>query len=343
MARTPSSRRGAPSTRGLDDYGRSYRAGARITRWPVGNVYAGEVQPGGAPCTIIFPDVLGNEVEAFIRELNDEVARNRLLVGLPVLGATHVGMNLDRRAFLVLPPVTDGRSVEEHVRDEGPLRPLVALQVAVMLADALSRLHYRVRAVGEIRPWQVLLPQSRTETLRMFDLGVPRGLWKRTITPPRVDAHYTSPRVRAGHPPLAADDVHALGAVLHFMLCGDPPPLTDNPFPPNRAHLGPFASFIDGLLMQALTPDPDRGAEPFEDMRAFARALRGLRDLHRLSPAARAALLDQRGFGRRATGEVALIPGAERMPTGALGFIESDGPSFLTQADLESIEGLGPG
>ena len=42
---------------------------------------------------------------------------------------------------------------------------------------------------------------------------------------------------------------------------------------------------------------------------------------------------------RGPTEEALSIPGAERMPTGALGFVESDGPSFLTQADLESIEG----
>jgi len=337
MARIPD-RRGGPSTRGLDDYGRSYVAGKRLTRWPVGTVYAGEVKPSGARCTIVFPDVLPNEVESFVRGFADEVARNRLLVGLPIMGVTHVGLNLDRRAFLVLPPVADAESIEQRVRTHGPFAPLVALQIALLLADALGRLHYRVRALGEIRPWQVLLPADRRQALRMFDLGVPRGLWSHTITPPRVDAHYTAPSVRSGHAPTAVDDVYSVGALLHFMLCGDPPPPTANPFPPNRAHLGPFASFIDGLLMQAITPDPDRGAAPFEDMRALARALRGLRDLHRLSPTARKALLDAQGLGRGQR----VPPGAERMPTGALGFIESDGPSFLTQADLESIEGYGP-
>lgn len=331
MARTPDRRGGLP-THGLDDHGRSYAPGRRVTRWPVGTVYTGEVKPSGASCCLIFPDVLPNEIESFVRGFADEVARNRLLVGLPIIGVMHVGVNLDGRAFLVLPPVAEIESVEQRVRTHGPLAPLVALQIAVMLADALARLHYRVRAVGEIRPWQVLLPGNRRETLRMFDLGVPRGLFRHTITPPRVDAHYTSPAVRAGSPPTAVDDVYSVGAVLHFMLSGEPPPLTANPFPPNRGHLGPFASFIDGLLMQAITPDPDRGADAFEDMHAFARALRGLRDLHRLSPSARHALIGAQGLG----GE--RVPGAERMPTGALGFIESDGPSFLTQADLESIE-----
>ncbi|MCB9527031.1 MAG: hypothetical protein H6703_03750 [Myxococcales bacterium] len=318
-----------------DGYGRSYRAAQRLTRWPVGTVYRGEVLPSEAPCTIVFPDVLQSELGPFMREMKDEIARNRLLVGLPVLGATHVGQNLDHRAFVVLPPVAEAKNLEAHVRRSGPLKPLLALQIAVMIADALARLHYRVRALGELRPWQVLLPESRRESLRLFDLGIPRGLWKRTIAPPRLDPHFTSLSVQNGHAPTAADDVFVVGALLYFMLAGEPPPVGGSPFPPNRAALGPFASFLDGLLMQAMQPDPDRGAEPFDDMHRFARALRGARDLHRLSPSARQALLKRRAPVEEHVG----IPGAERMPTGALGFVESDGPSFLTQADLESIQG----
>lgn len=325
----------APPPAANDDYGRSYRAELRLTRWPVGTVFRGEVLPSGAPCTIVFPDVLQNELGAFLRELKDEVARNRLLVGLPVLGVTHGGENLDHRAFVVLPPVAEARNLEAHVRKVGPLKPLVALQIAVMLADALARLHYRVRAVGELRPWQVLLPENRRESLRLFDLGIPRGLWKRAISPPRVDPHFASPDVRAGQLPRPADDIYSVGALLYFMLAAEPPAVGGSVFPPNRSALGPFASFLDGLLLQSMQPDPDRGAAPFDDMTGFARALRGARDLHRLSPSARRALAKQRGPDDELIG----IPGAERMPTGALGFVESDGPSFLTQADLLSIEG----
>lgn len=319
----------------MDDGGRSYRAIKRITRWPVGTVYAGEIMPSGASCTVIFPDVLGGEVEAFLREWSEEIALNKLLAGLPILGATHAGQNIDRRAFVVLPPLTVGASLEEHVRSKGPFRPLVALQIAVMLADALGSLHNRMRAVGEIRPWQVLLPVSRRESLRLFDLGIPRGLWRRTISPPRLDGLYASPSVRAGRAPDIADDIYAIGALLFFMLTGEPPPRTGDPFPSERVDLGPFASYLDGVLLQAMAPDPDRGAESFGDTLRLARSLRGLRDLNRLSPSARKAVLKMRAEPERTP----VIPaGAQRMPTGALGFVVSDGPSFLTQADLETIE-----
>ncbi|MCA9540341.1 MAG: hypothetical protein KC620_15690 [Myxococcales bacterium] len=320
----------------LDDYGRSYRATRRVTRWPVGTLFAGEVLPSGAPCTLVFPDILASEVEAFVRELADEVARNRLLVGLPIMGIQHAGQTMEQRAFLVLPPLIDAPSLEERIRRQGPFDPLLALQVSVLLADAVARLHYRARALGELRPWQVLLPTNRREQLRLFDLGIPRGLHRRTIAPPRVDPHFASPAVREGEAPRAADDVYSVGALLYFMLTGEPPPLHAEPLPSRqRDTLGPFGSFLDGLVLQAIRPGQARGAEAFEDMNAFARGLRGLRDLHRLSGDATRSVLVVRGPERSAR----LPAGAEPLPIGAVGFIESDGPSFLTQAELESIEG----
>ncbi len=324
-----------PSARPEDAAGRSYRAVERVTRWPVGTVYAGEILPGGAPCSILFPDLVAGEVEAFMHDMADEVARNRLLVGLPVDGFVHVGQTIDRRPFLVLPPAT-ANHLEARIESQGPLAPLATLQVCVLLADALTRMHYRVRFLGELPPWTVLLPSDRSEELRMIDLGVTRGLFSRSVAPPTASQHFASPRVRAGGEPEAADDIYALGALLFFTLTGQTPPPRSPPYASRRRPLGLFGSFLDGLLVQSLTPE----AAPLRlpDMRMMARALRGLRDLHRLSRDAQRAVLMLRTEGRGARPPP--VPGAEAMPHSALGFVESDGPSFLTQAELESIEHL---
>jgi hypothetical protein len=276
--------------------------------------------------------------------------QSRLLVGLPVLSYVYAGQTLDRRAFGVLPVIT-GRTLADKVAADGPLTPVGALQVAVVIADATSRMHSRGRTLGELRPASVLLPSDRSETLRVVDLGIPRGLYKRTIAPPAVDPIYASPSVREGRMPRVADDLYALGAVLHFLLTGQDPPTPSAAAPfvlPSRVtRLGAFAAFVDGLVTAAMSaPGPQGNNERLHDMARFARALRGLRDLHRLSPTAQRTILALRPEGRGQRPPPA--PGVERDDADQLGFIETgqtrdDLPMLLSEEALESIEALSSG
>ena len=312
---------------------RKYRAGRRIGRWVVGNIYSGEELVSGDPVTVLFPDVVAGEVEPFMQALTDEIGRNRLLVGLPVVGYVYVGQTVDHRVFCVLPN-TEGDTLETFVRNRGTPPTVAAIQLAVLLADALMRLHYRSRFIGELRPWTVLLPSSRSEQLQVLDLGITRGLYQRTISPPRPSPNYASPNVREGGEPEVADDIYTLGALFYFALSGRHPP-PHGPALPSQVHdLGPFSTFLDGMVAQAMAPDPEKGIDPLPDMLAFSRALRGLRDLHRLSPEGQRAVLMLRAEGRGARPPP--VPGAQPPPESTLGFVE--GPLVLTGAELDSIE-----
>jgi hypothetical protein len=187
----------------------------------------------------------------------------------------------------------------------------------------------------------VLLPEDRSQPLRVVDLGVSRGLFAQCIAPPRPDARYASPRVVAGAFPDAHDDVHALGAFLRFLLTGLPP---GEKLPSRERPLGPFAHFLDGLVLAALsaTEAPDGGR--FPDMLQLARSLRGLRDLHRLSPQARRAVLSL--LPERSGSRPPPVPGQQRARTDeALGFVETrpgvaEPPAVLSEEALQSIETL---
>ncbi len=313
-----------------------YRVISRVGRWVVGNVYSGERLEDQTACTVLFPDVLPKDIRAFTAEVSDEIARNRLLAGLPIVGPAYVGQTTDRRVFLVLPDCS-GISLEQRIRERGPLNPGAAMQLAVLLSDALTRLHYRARYIGEIRPWMVLLPVHRHQRWRLLDLGISRGVFARTIKPPRVSPNYSSPAVREGAAPDAQDDVYALGALIYYMLTGHPAAPSGGMMPSRRnPALGAFQGYLDGIVLQATAPDPARNIQPYDSMLSMSRTLRGLRDLYRLTPAGQKAVLRLRSEqGQRPPP----VPGASPLPANALGFVESDGPSFLTQAELESIEG----
>ena len=66
------------------------------------------------------------------------------------------------------------------------------------------------------------------------------------------------------------------------------------------------------------------------------RALRGLRDLHLVSPSAQRAVLKLRGnaVGARPP----RLPGA--VDDALIGFMDTASPSFLTDTELESIESI---
>ena len=288
-----------------------YHAVERLGRWPVGQAYQGHAQPGG-PCTILFPEIVGAAIGPFISTFADEVARNRLLADLPVIGARHIGLDTKRRPFVVL-PLTAGPDLETLVHHSGPLSPLAALQIGVQLAEILIPLHERNRALGELRPWMIRLPAQRDQRLSILDLGLCRGLFSGLIRPPRPTV-YANEAVRAGQRPTAHDDLFALGAVIYFALTGLPP--TGAP-PSAHLRLGPFARLIDAAIMQALGGE---GPEPIGTMSQLAHHLRGLRDLHRLSPVARIVALRQHG---EQPNQPPRLPGTQPLPGGLLGFVEA--------------------
>jgi serine/threonine protein kinase len=297
---------------------RQYRAVERLGRWSVGNAYIGEILPGKAPCTIIFVDVVGPEVKTFIQTVQSAIQENHLLAGLPILTFQHVGETVDHKAFVVLPRIT-GRSLRDYIDAAGPMKPPAALQVGVVLADMLARLHARGRVLGEIRPSSVLLPRNRAEGLRVVDFGVVRGLFEGAITPPEASKHFTSLHVRGGGEPRPVDDIYALAAVVSYLIAGVPPGKKAKV----GVSLGPLAPFLDGLLVEALAaPDPNAGSR-VQDARGFARWLRGMRDLHRLSPSAQKAVLSLRPEGKMTRPPP--MPGSEPA-VAELGFVETASP-----------------
>ncbi len=310
---------------------RRYRALARLGRWPVGPAFRGASLPDQAPCTLLFPDVIGASVDPFVRAMAEEVGRNRLLADLPLVGVTHIGLDANQRPFAVFAG-DPGVDLQAQVDAHGPLPPLAAVQVGVMLGDTLSRAHYRARVMGELLPWMVRLPSQRGAPLTVLDLGFARGVFDLAVQPPRPSPAFAAPRVRAGHGLRAEDDLYVIGALLYFALTGQPP-TPSAPRPSDLAPLGPFAATLDAIVLQALGQLPSQ--PPLSGMLQLTRALRGVRDLMRLSPEAQAVALRVRGTASRAP-----APGAPEptpMAPGALGFIEVDGPAFLTQTDLSVL------
>jgi predicted Ser/Thr protein kinase len=116
-----------------------------------------------------------------------------------------------------------GPSLDEAVRQRGPLRGRALLQLAGGLAEALAAIHSTGVVHRDLKPGNVLLDDGQPvvidfgiahlpDTTRLTKTGLVMG------TP-----GYLSPEVIEGRPASGATDVHAWGATVAFAATGRPP------------------------------------------------------------------------------------------------------------------------
>jgi predicted Ser/Thr protein kinase len=116
-----------------------------------------------------------------------------------------------------------GPSLDEAVRQAGPLRGRALLQLAGGLAEALAAIHSTGVVHRDLKPGNVLLDDGQPvvidfgiahlpDTTRLTKTGLVMG------TP-----GYLSPEVIEGRPASGATDVHAWGATVAFAATGRPP------------------------------------------------------------------------------------------------------------------------
>lgn len=187
------------------------------------------------------------------------------------------------RLFLVMDHVP-GLTLELRVRAlaaEGRFLPVEqAAAWASTLAGVLGRMHEKAMFYGDLKPPHVIVTPD--DELVLVDLEsvspTPAGMDSATLGTPG----YVSPQRAVRHAASVSDDVHALGAVLYFMVTGAEPSLA-----PNRRRLldRPVAllnrsvpSGVIDLIGRCLDPEPDgRPASMGELGRLLAAAVHGPR------------------------------------------------------------------
>lgn len=115
-----------------------------------------------------------------------------------------------------------GRSLQQLIRDEGPLPADRALRLATMVADGLAAAHRAGIIHRDVKPDNVLVTRAGIAKIGDF------GLARRAFAPggdPYANLicgtpNYMAPELLQGHPASPASDVYALGLCLFQMLTG---------------------------------------------------------------------------------------------------------------------------
>ena len=155
-----------------------------------------------------------------------------------------------------------GPTLDEAVRQSGPLRGRPLQQLAVGLAEALAAIHATGVVHRDLKPGNVLLDDGQPvvidfgiahlpDTTRLTKTGLVMG------TP-----GYLAPEVIEGRPATGATDVHAWGATVAYAATGRPPYGTGDfqtvffRIIEGKAELGGVPPALMPLVTAALSADP---------------------------------------------------------------------------------------
>ena len=157
----------------------------------------------------------------------------------------------DNRHYLIM-ELVDGGSLDEILRQTPRLPIPQVLNIALDLADALTRAHRLHIIHRDIKPANVLMTTDGMP--RLSDFGIARVIGSSITETGSVlgTAAYIAPEVLQGAPADARSDIWSLGVMLFEMLAGE------HPFRVREQHPG---AFIYAILnapapdLEALRPD----------------------------------------------------------------------------------------
>ena len=237
----------------------SYRLVARLGAGGMGRVYLGRSRGGRRVALKVIRAELADNPDfraRFTREITSARA---------VSGAFTVAV-LDADPLAPTPWLATeyvaGPSLNEALREHGPLPVPSLLALAAGLAEALSVIHRAGVIHRDLKPSNVLLAADGP---RVIDFGISRAAESSELTSTGVivgSPGFMSPEQIAGLPVTPATDVFSLGAVLSFAATGSGP-FGEGPTPAllyrvvhNEPDLGGVPVAVRGLIAECLAKDP---------------------------------------------------------------------------------------
>ena len=186
----------------------------------MGDVYrATDTQTGELVAVkALNPDVIAHAPDLVERFVREGEALSRL--NHPNIVGMVAAVEEEGRHYLVMEYVGGG-SLEDLLRKQGRLPSARAIEIALDLADALTRAHRLSILHRDLKPANVLLAEDGTP--RLADFGIAHMESDQRLTQTGIlmgTVDYLSPEVCRGVPPDERTDIWAFGVMLFEMLSG---------------------------------------------------------------------------------------------------------------------------
>ncbi|WP_107653705.1 serine/threonine-protein kinase [Nocardia suismassiliense] len=243
---------------------------------------------------VVAVKVLSSEIEVESRErfLREEQAMGRLSGHPNIVDILQVDVTMSGLPFIVMPYCTRG-SLEQVIRDQGPLTWSDSLRAGVKLAGAIESAHRAQILHRDVKPANVLLSGYGEPQLTDFGIARIPGGFQTSSSMITGSPAFTAPEVLKGDDPTVLSDVYGLGATLFALLTGHAAferqagekvvaqflRITTQPVPDLREHDIP--PDVADVIQQAMATDPDDRPQSAYD---FGQLLRGVQRDHDQMP-----------------------------------------------------------
>lgn len=251
---------------------------------------------------VVAVKVLSSEIDEESRErfLREEQAMGRLSGHPNIVDILQVDVTPSGLPFIVMPYAVHG-SLEQLVREHGPLNWSDSVRVGVKLAGAIESAHRAHVLHRDVKPANVLL--SRYGEPQLTDFGIARipGGFRTSTSMITGSPAFTAPEVLKGDEPTVRSDVYGLGSTMFALLTGHAAyerqvgekivsqflRITSQPLPDLRERDIP--ADVAAAIEAAMSTDPnDRPASAVE----FGERLREVQSQHGQVPDEMALLTD---------------------------------------------------
>ena len=180
------------------------------------------------------------------------------------------GTRDDGRPYLVMEFI-EGDPLDEYCRKH-ELGVRDKLRLFLPICRAVEYAHSKLVIHRDLKPSNILA--TAEGELKLLDFGIARALDEagaQSTNTLLLTPHYASPDLARGDPPSTAMDVYGLGAVLYFLLTGEPPHrvegltplelvrhLLETPPQPPGAIRPELKGDLDNIIRKAMHIDPER-------------------------------------------------------------------------------------
>jgi len=270
-----------------------YRLKRKLGSGGMGEVYLAEHQMMKRPCAVklIRPEKAGDP--RMLARFEREVRATAKLSHWNSIDIYDFGRTADGTFYYVM-EYLPGHNVGEIVEDYGPIPPARTVYLMEQVCAALAEAHGIGLVHRDIKPANIFCAYRGGvfDVIKLLDFGLAKPTMEKgqdaqltlagTITGSPL---FMSPEQASGDDGIdARSDIYSLGAVMYYLLTGQPPFISENPLKvmiahasqevvPPRQHNSDLPPELEEIVLRCLEKDPDHR---YQDVSSLRNALHEL-------------------------------------------------------------------